>query len=362
MKERVEIVFLNTSIKMGKVHMNRNIKMVLGLSAAITVLVHFSDLFEKMATVDFEFNAILYFVLHGLVELSITFIACLLLFWVNFYVIKPLKPEAKIKGFHYFIALVASYVLVLFMTHYLFALRKVLFDIEMAPQQLYLMFKDFFLALFVLVSTHVIRIINQRNKNRREVQDLKLDVLQHQFDVLKNQVSPHFLFNTLNSLKTLIKESPLAAQDYLDHLSSVLRYSLSITEKKLVSLCEELDYVKSYIHLIELRFGSNIVFLFDINESFLHYKIPPSALQSLLENAIKHNEISNKNKLNITIYTPESGSVIVKNNINTKFSPEPGLGLGLSNLHNQFKILSGKDISISKENGSFIVELPLIEV
>jgi uncharacterized membrane-anchored protein YhcB (DUF1043 family) len=345
----------------GNELMNKNIKMVLGLSAAIAVLVHFSDLFKKIASVNVEYNAILYFILHGLIEVSITFIACLLLFWVNFYVFKPLKPEAQTKSFHYFFALVASYVLVLLTTHYLFALRKALFDIEMAPQQLYLLFKDFFLALFVLVSTLVIRIINQRNKNRREVQDLKLDVLQHQFDVLKHQVSPHFLFNTLNSLKTLIKESPLAAQDYLDHLSSVLRNSLSMTGKKLVSLCEELDYVKSYIHLIELRFGSNIVFLFEINESFLHYKLPPSAIQALLENAIKHNEISNRNKLNITIYTPESGSVIVKNTINTKFSPEPGLGLGLSILNNQFRILSGEEITISSENGLFMVELPLIK-
>jgi sensor histidine kinase YesM len=348
--------------KMAKEHIYRNIKMVLGFSGAITVLVHFSGLFEKLTTSDFGLDNILYFVLHGLVELSITFIACLLLFCVTFYVLKPLNPEAKIAGFHYIIALMVSYGLVLLTTHYLFALRKVLFNIEMDPQQLYLKFKDLFLALAVLVSTHVARIINQRNNNQRVVQALKLDLLQRQFDVLKNQVSPHFLFNTLNSLKTLIKESPVTAQNYLDHLSSVLRYSLTSSEKNLVTLREELKFVHSYIYLVQLRFSKNITFCIDINESFLEYNIPPSALQSLLENAIKHNEISRRNVLNITIHSSERGSLIVKNNINTKFSPETGLGLGLSNLNNQFNILSGKEISISTENGLFIVELPLIEV
>jgi len=346
---------------MGKEHIFKNLKLVLGLSAAISVLVHFSGLFEKMTTSGFGDDTILYFVFHGLVELSITFFACLLLFSVNFYVLEPLNPEARIKGNHYLIALMVSFILASFTTHYLFALRKVLLDIEMATQQLYFIFKDFFLALVVIICTHVIRIINQRNKNRREVQDLKLDLLQRQFDVLKNQVSPHFLFNTLNSLKTLIKESPEAAQTYLDHLSSVLRFSLSSSEKDLVTLREELDFVQSYIHLLQLRFSENITFWIDINEPFLQYKVPPSALQSLIENAIKHNEISKRNMLKITIQTLGNGSLIVKNNINTKFSPEPGMGLGLSNLSDQFRILSGKEIRITRENGLFIVELPLIK-
>ena len=335
--------------------------MVLGISAAITVLVHFSGLFEQLTTSDFGFDNILYFVLHGLVELSITFISCLLLFCVTFYVLKPLNSEAKIARFHYTIALVVSYGLVLLTTHYLFALRKVLFNIEMDPQQLYLKFKDFFLALAVMVSTHVVRIINQRNKNQRVAHELKLDLLQQQIQILKNQVSPHFLFNTLSSLKTLIEESPVAAQSYLDHLSLVLRYSLTSSEKNLVTLREELMFVHSYIYLLQLRFSDSLTFSIDINDSLLEYSIPPSAIQSLLENAIKHNAISKNIPLNIAVSSSDNKSIIVKNNINTKFSPEPGVGLGLSNLHNQFKILSGKEITISKENGSFVVELPLIE-
>jgi sensor histidine kinase YesM len=311
----------------------KNLKLVLGLSVSISILVHFSGLFDSLTTFAFGHDTILYFAFHGFVELSITFFVCLLLFSVAFYILKPLNPESRVKGTHYLIAMAVSFILALLTTHYLFAIRRVLLDIEMATHQHYLLFKDFFLAFVVIMSTHVIRIINQRNKSRREVHDLKLNLLQRQFDVLKNQVSPHFLFNTLNSLKTLIKESPRAAQTYLDHLSSVLRYSLSSSEKDLVTLREELDFVQSYIHLLQLRFNENITFWIDINESSLDCKIPPSALQSLIENAIKHNEISKRNMLNIMIQTLGNGSLIVKNNINTKFSPEPGLGLGLSNLN-----------------------------
>jgi sensor histidine kinase YesM len=347
---------------MDKVLKYKNIKLVLGLSVAISVMVHFSGLFEELTTVRNGYDTILYFAFHGLIELFITFFVCMLLFYVNFYFLRPLNSEAKIKGINYFIALVVSFILAWLTTHYLFVLRSVVLDIEMAAQQLYLLFKDFFLAIVVLFSTHIIRIVNQRNKTRLEVRDLKLNLLQRQFDVLKQQISPHFLFNTLNSLKTLIKESPVGAQTYLDHLSSVLRYSLAASEKNLVTLREEMDFVQSYIQLLQLRFSGNISFRIEIDESSLDCMIPPSAIQSLIENAIKHNEISKRNVLNIIIQASGNGSLVVKNNINVKFSPEPGLGLGLSNLSGQFRMLSGQDIAVIKENGFFIVELPLMNL
>jgi sensor histidine kinase YesM len=342
-------------------YIHKSFKLVTWLSAAISVLVHFSGLFEKLITSGVGYSTILNFAFNGLVELSITFFVCLLLFSVNFYVLKPLNPEAKIKGTLYLVALAVSFVLASLTTHYLFALRNLLFDGEAATQRLIFIFKDFFLALVVMTSTHVIRIINQRNQNQLEIHNLKINLLQRQFDLLKNQVSPHFLFNTLNSLKTLIKESPGAAETYVDHLSSVLRYSLVASEKNLVTLCEELDFVQSYIHLIQLRYSENITFWIDVKESALEHKIPPSALQLLIENAIKHNEISKKKNLNITIQTSGQGSLLVKNNLNTKFAPEPGLGLGLANLSNQFRIISGQEISIAREHGLFVVELPLIK-
>ena len=197
-------------------------------------------------------------------------------------------------------------------------------------------------------------------KNRLEIQDLKIENLQRQFDALKNQVSPHFLFNSLSSLRTLINESPEVAQEYLDHLSTVLRYTLQANENRLVSLSDELQFVESYFFLIKLRFTKNISLVQSISHELLGYKVPPLALQILLENAVRHNEISKRNPLEISISTTPTKTLVVSNTINKKFAPEPGAGVGLANLSNQYRILGDRDISIRKEDQKFIVEIPLL--
>jgi LytS/YehU family sensor histidine kinase len=223
------------------------------------------------------------------------------------------------------------------------------------------MFKDFFVALVVIISVYVIKVIYQNQQNKLEIQTLKIENLQSQFDALKNQVSPHFLFNSLNSLKTLIRETPEVAQEYLNHLSSVLRYTLQANQNKLVSLNDELQYIESYFFLIKLRFSKNIALAIDINDKLREeYRIPPLAMQILIENAIKHNEISKRNPLEIAVYTTDD-TLVVKNNINKKYSPEPGTGLGLVNLSNQYRILSMKEIDIKNDENYFIVKIPLMK-
>jgi sensor histidine kinase YesM len=332
------------------------------LSLPISVLVQFTELFEMFISLRFENGSFFAFTFHGLIELAITFFACMCLFSINFYIIKPFNAEYKVKITDYIIALIISFIVVSLVTHYLFAIRNSLFDMEPSRDQLFLIFKDLFLATVVLICTLVIKIFNQRNHSKLEVQKLKFELLNHQFDMLKNQLSPHFLFNTLSSLKTLINESPPVAQTYLDHLSAVLRYSLSATEKNLVTLRQELEFVQSYINLIQLRFSENISFQMDVEKRYHEYSIPPLAIQTLIENAIKHNEISSRHPLRIGIESTNNNSLIVKNNINNKYNPEPGLGLGLTNLDNQFRIISGKEIIISKINGFFKVEIPLLEL
>jgi LytS/YehU family sensor histidine kinase len=220
--------------------------------------------------------------------------------------------------------------------------------------------KDFFLALVVIICIYVIRIVFQNQTNKLEIQSLKIENLQRQFDALKNQVSPHFLFNSLSSLKTLINESPEVAREYLDHLSSVLRYTLQANENRLVSLSDELQFVESYFFLIKLRFTKNIHLEQSISKELLGHKVPPLALQILLENAIKHNEISKRHPLEISIATTADLTLIVSNTINEKFAPESGTGVGLANLSNQYRILSNQNISIRKEDKKFIVEIPLL--
>lgn len=333
----------------------------LWLSLAISILVHFSSLFDEFVSITFSQQIAVRFFINALLELSITFTISFILFWINFYILKPLQSNKKINWINFILAFAVSFFVVLILTHYLFALKKGFLPKADIPRSGHLFItKDFFLALVVIICIYVIRLVFQNQKNRLEIQDLKIENLQRQFDALKNQVSPHFLFNSLSSLKTLIYESPEVAQEYLNHLSLVLRYTLQANENRLVCLSDELQFVESYFFLIKLRFTRNISMVQSISNELLGCKIPPLALQILMENVVRHNEISKRNPLEISISTTRNQTLVVSNTINKKIAPEPGAGVGLANLSNQYRILGDQDISIRKEDQKFIVEIPLL--
>lgn len=151
-----------------------------------------------------------------------------------------------------------------------------------------------------------------------ENQQLKTENLKNQYETLKNQLNPHMLFNSLNTLYALVRENPDKAQDYISQLSKVMRYTLkqdSDFERSTISLQEELNFINSYIYLLKMRFEDNISFMFDIDNSLLMKKIPRMAIQLLVENAVKHNEISNRNPLHITIRTIDDETLEVANNL-----------------------------------------------
>jgi len=222
-------------------------------------------------------------------------------------------------------------------------------------------YRNFFVSGLVIGCVLIIRLIFQKQTIMLENEALKRESLQSQFESLKNQLSPHFLFNSLTALKILIKEAPETAQNYVNSLSRALRYTLKSNEKQLVTLKEEMEFMESYLFLIRMRFGDNLSIITSINESLLLRNLPPLTIQTLVENAIKHNEISKLRHLRIDISTTENDSLIVLNNIQKKLSEEEGTGIGLTNLSKQFQLLFGKDITISIENNQFRVELPLIK-
>jgi LytS/YehU family sensor histidine kinase len=235
-------------------------------------------------------------------------------------------------------------------------------DIDSNGYQLLFIFRDFITAFAVIICILVIRIIYQNQQNRLEIQNLQLENLQSQFEALKNQISPHFLFNSLNSLNALIHEAPDVAKEYLSHLSAVLRYTLQANENKLVSVQDELKFVDSYFFLVKLRYGNNIELHQKLSDTLMSYKMPPLAIQILIENAVKHNEISKRNPLEIFISEITNETIQIKNNINVKYNQEKGTGLGLANLTNQYRILSGKEITIRKDDKFFSVELPIFKI
>lgn len=218
-----------------------------------------------------------------------------------------------------------------------------------------------FMVCFIAASyTLISRASHMNQMYELENEILKKENLQSQLEALKNDLSPHFLFNSLNALQTLIRDNPELANRYVNHLSIVLRNSLQNNHNKCVTLADEITLAHSYIFLMEMRYGSNMIIDIDVPEKYCSCLIPPFSIQGLIENAIKHNEISKRNPLKIHIVA-KADSICVKNNIQLKLTPETSMGIGLNNLVKRYLLLSEKDIFISNSNNQFEVCIPYIE-
>jgi two-component system LytT family sensor kinase len=200
-------------------------------------------------------------------------------------------------------------------------------------------------------------------KNWREAaiqqEELKRAHLALQFQSLKDQVRPHFLFNSLSSLATLINTDADKATQFVHKLSDVYRYVLEQRENELVPLKQELKFLEDYIYLQKIRFGENlrVKHSLDLDQSRM---VVPLSLQLLVENAIKHNEVSGEHPLHIEILSTEQGHVIIKNNLRKKEVTEKSLGLGLENLLKQVAFFSDDALLVQEETESFIVRIPTI--
>ncbi len=179
-----------------------------------------------------------------------------------------------------------------------------------------------------------------------------------QYDNLKNQLNPHFLFNALSSLNSLIFENPQLASDFLQQLSKVYRYVLENQEKNVVNLQTEVNFVSHYVKLLETRFGEGLSVVFEISEDAREKMIVPVTLQILIENAVKHNVTSKDFPLIICIKT-EADYLSVENNLQKKDAIEVSNKLGLENLKNLYRYISDKDVVVFESNNSFTVKIPL---
>ena len=173
----------------------------------------------------------------------------------------------------------------------------------------------------------------------------------NQYEALKSQLNPHMLFNSLNTLYLLIRESPDKARHYLEELSRVMRYTLQDNESHSVTLREEMEFVQSYMYLLQVRYEENLQF--DIR---IH---PELMSRMLIENAVKHNEISNRRPLTVLVKA-EGDTVEVSNPLQPKRGGTAGMGIGLANLAKRYQLLYKKEVSVQEENNRFTVILPLI--
>lgn len=223
-----------------------------------------------------------------------------------------------------------------------------------------LMTEHLFILVTVILFTILLRMLSSRQQIALEYEQLKTRSLQSSYNALMGQVNPHFFFNSLNGLSSLIRNDEKdRTLVYIDKLSNVFRYILQSNKKELVQLGEELEFVRAYIYMLEIRYEGKLFFSIQVNTDYLLMYLPILSILPLLENAVKHNVISKHNPLRVDIYTTEEKEIVVSNNIQLRLDERNSNGLGIKNLWGRYQLLTGRDIRITNNKGYFKVFLPL---
>ena len=217
----------------------------------------------------------------------------------------------------------------------------------------------FVMTFIVLLSFYAFYIYKAYSDSKVKEQKIIAGTASAQFESLKNQIDPHFLFNSLNVLSSLIEENPDNAQRFTTSLSKIYRYVLEQKDKELVPVSEELAFAKTYMNLLKMRFENSITF--DLPEDFDNpeAKVVPLSLQLLLENTIKHNVVSEQKPLNIKIYI-ENNYLIVENNLQKKEVLQDRRGVGLQNIVNRYGLISERKMLIEESPAFFKVKIPIL--
>lgn len=198
-------------------------------------------------------------------------------------------------------------------------------------------------------------------KSAIEAEQLRSEKLASQYQSLKDQLNPHFLFNSLNVLSNLVYEDADRSAAFIQKLSKIYRYVLDVQQEELVELERELDFAKNYLELQKIRFEENLIFSIKI-ENEKRFFIPPLSLQLLLENAIKHNEASQDHPLFIQILQKEN-ELWVSNTLQLKStSMDHSPGIGLNNIRMRYTLLSDRQIDVTQNDNEFLVRLPLLRI
>ncbi|AQG80705.1 sensor histidine kinase [Spirosoma montaniterrae] len=249
--------------------------------------------------------------------------------------------------------------------------RGILHDPKLANTDLLVGFRVSLIPTAVVYLLYeAIYFFNAWKQNIRKTEALAREGIQSQLEVLKNQLDPHFLFNSLNTLAALIDDQNIDAQLYLERLSDVYRYVLVSRNKNTVPLEEEMAFLDAYVYLNKIRFRDNLQVEKQLDPSAYHQCITPLSLQMLIENAIKHNIVSKENPLIIRIFQEGNQYLVVENNVQEKTilrHTDPrnadrasSTRVGLQNIINRYQLLTDRHVEVIRTGGLFRVKLPLL--
>lgn len=237
------------------------------------------------------------------------------------------------------------------------------FDIMLTSHRLFnpmVVLKFSFTLVVVTLYGKIYELIGMQQKIIVENEKLKTENLRSRYDVLINQMNPHFFFNSLNSLAMLVRESKNNdALNYIDRLSDTFRYIIQSGKNSMTTLREEILFLESYKYLLEIRYEGKLFIDVEIPEEYMERTLPTLTLQPLVENAVKHNTITRSKPLHVTI-TTKGDNLFISNPIQPKIdASESGTGIGLKNVDSRYKLLTDGEISVIDDGHSFTVILPL---
>jgi LytS/YehU family sensor histidine kinase len=223
-----------------------------------------------------------------------------------------------------------------------------------------LLFQFFVVFIICAFVGHVSFLNSEQIRKEQEIEQLKTENLQSRYDALTNQINPHFFFNSLNGLTSLIrKKNEENALEYVNKMSDIFRYVLQSDKKGLVTLGEEMEFVKAFFYMMEIRFANKLVFKINVANEMSDLKLPVLSLLPLIDNVVVHNIIDSEHKMEVSICMNKEMELSVSNPVYPKLSDTDTNGTGLKNLENRFLLLMNKQIRVNNDGTRFTVYLPL---
>jgi len=237
--------------------------------------------------------------------------------------------------------------------------QLILAHINFGPVMLMVEVRGILINLVFYMFLHLLQQHYENQHVNMQLERIRNDNLGAQYESLKQQINPHFLFNSLNTLKAMVESGDKEAVDFILKLSNFYRYTLESRKLDLIHVSEEMEILKAYIFLQKARFEDGFTFTSTLDEKTLNTLIPPFTLQLLIENCIKHNVVSLQKPLHIRVYK-EDEKIVVENPIQLRTRENNSLGVGLKNINLRYGHLHGKKIEIVSDNNVFQIKLPLI--
>lgn len=223
------------------------------------------------------------------------------------------------------------------------------------------LFQFFVMCILCSLMGYIFALFKEQRKKEKEIEQLKVENLNSRYVALTNQINPHFFFNSLNGLVSLIRKKDNAITlTYVNKLSDVFRYILQSDRKGLVTLREELEFVDAFRYMMEVRFANKLLYEIEVEKDVLNYKIPVLSILPLLDNIVVHNIIDSNHVMVVSIRMNEKTELVISNPIYPKLSRPVTNGTGIMNLESRYSLLMNKQIRVEHDDKEFRIYLPLL--